>query len=107
MDQEIMQLMYDRDFAKSKADNLNDPEWSRKYLDLKRQIRLTEKCKKHTFLNENATLKYTNPRKFWKNMSRFMPKFNPKSIPRTMTPETFNTYFCNVAVNIDTLFRNW
>ena len=37
-------------------------------------------------------------------MNRFMPKFNPKSIPKSMTPEVFNKYFCNVAVNIDTLF---
>ena len=33
-----------------------------------------------------------------------MPKFNPKSIPRSMTAENFNKYFCNVAPEIDKNF---
>ena len=33
-----------------------------------------------------------------------MPKVNPKSIPRKISPDVFNKYFCNIAADIDSEF---
>ena len=75
-----------------------------KFKNLKKQCSVLIKLKKIHFFENTQLIQKTDPKKFHKNMSRFMPKFNPKSIPRSMTAENFNKYFCNVAPEIDKNF---
>ena len=90
IDEDVAQLMYARDHAKNMSDKTDEPGWGPLFISLKKQCRILTKLKKIQFFEDNTKLKYTDPRKFWKNMSRFMPKFNPKSIPKSMTEDHFN-----------------
>ena len=49
---------------------------------------------------------HTTPKKFYKSMSSFMSKFNPRSIPKSLSAEKFNIFFCNIPKEIDKNFTS-
>ena len=106
IDEDVLRLLHDRDFAKDMHNKTGDEAWKDKFHCLKKQCSIIIKLKKMAFFKDTQHIQKSNPKKFYKNMSRFMPNFNPKSIPKSMNAEDFNKYFCNVAAEIDKNFTD-
>ena len=99
-------MCFSRDYAKHMHDTTKIPDWKKEHDRLKIECRQFIKSKKISYLNETETIGKSNPKKLWKRLSDFLPKINSKSIPKKMTSEDFNTYFSNVAPDIDKQFPN-
>ena len=104
IDTELSQRFLDRDFAKVMRDKTNDPVWEAKYSLLAATCRISLKEKKAAFLAEAESINKTKPKVFWSKIKTFMPRVNLKSIPKNINADVFNTYFSNIAGEIDSDF---
>jgi exonuclease III len=95
-----VKLMYQRDHLHKQAVLTGDANIWSQYRKLRNKITKTIKQAKSNFYHTLLIDNKSNPKRFWKELSKIMPsKINTKSIPSNMTADDFNTYFANVGNN--------
>jgi hypothetical protein len=93
-----VKLMYQRDLLHKKAVRTCDKDIWSQYRKLRNQITKTIKDAKLNFYDTLLSENKSNPKRFWKELSKIMPtKVNTKSIPNNMSADDFNIYFGNIG----------
>ena len=97
-DRAVEKKLFDRDYAKTMYTNTKNGTWKTKFYALRSECRALTRLKKSNFYVQNEAIIHSKPKKFWSNMKKIIPKVNLKSIPKSLSPDTFNKYFVNVPV---------
>ena len=103
MDQEILNLMYERDNLHSKARKTDDTNLWTQYRQMRNKVTSMIREAKKNFFTEQINLIGNNRTKFWKIIRRIMPSKHNDHIP-DITPEEFNNHFVNVGIDINSRF---
>ena len=103
---EVIDVMYRRDRAHARAIKSKDPELMNKYRRLRNEVNYVIERNKSSYMDNVFTTSRNNPRKFWAEMKRLVPKVNMKSIPRTISADDFNVYFQTLPEKVCSLFKD-
>ena len=103
---DIIEMMYTRDHLHYRATKYNDPEVMSQYRTLRNNITTTIRDMKLQYFTELHENGRKNPKLFWSEMKKLVPKINCKSIPKSMTADEFNSYFISVPADIHKTFKN-
>ena len=97
---EVISLMYERDSTHQAYIQSGDHRQKSKYRILRNKVTSLIRENKYEYFKNLENEAKGNPRMFWSEIKRVLPKLNCKSIPKSLTSDEFNAYFTSIPLKI-------
>jgi len=97
---DIVNLMYQRDYKKEQAIKHNDDSMWNEYTQLRNEITKKVRKAKQEYYRTELDSCQGNPKKVWKFINRVTDSANKVSPPDQLTAEKFNDYFSRIGEKV-------